>query len=58
MDGWDDRYLAQCQVLVLQECFQKMEESAERSTRRVLPWHGKSSEYLEGTTEKMKGGHV
>jgi hypothetical protein len=21
MDGWDDRYLAQCQVLVLQECF-------------------------------------
>jgi hypothetical protein len=21
MDGWDDRYLAQCQVLVLQKCF-------------------------------------
>jgi hypothetical protein len=35
-----------------------MEESVRRSTRRVLPWHGKSLEYLEGTAKKMEGGHV
>jgi hypothetical protein len=36
MDGWDDHYLAQCQVLVLQN-FQ--EEKGERC----------QTEYLEGT---------
>jgi hypothetical protein len=47
-----------------------MEEGAERSTRRVLTWHGYSSEYLQGTAEWMEmvmcdwpsfikeGGHV
>jgi hypothetical protein len=34
--------------------FWKMEESAGWSTQRVLPWHGKGSEYLEGTAEKME----
>jgi hypothetical protein len=31
-----------------------MEESVERSTRRVLPWHENVSEYLEGTAEEME----
>jgi hypothetical protein len=47
-----------------------MEKGAGRSTRRVLPWHGYGSEYLQGTTEGMEmvicdwpgfikeGGHV
>jgi hypothetical protein len=39
MDGWDDRYLAQYQVLVFTKCFKKRSEGAGRSTRRVLPWH-------------------
>jgi hypothetical protein len=34
--------------------FWKKEESAKQITRRVLSWHGKSSEYLEGTAEKME----
>jgi hypothetical protein len=54
MDGWDDRYLAQCQVLVLQEYFWNMEKGAGRSTRRVLPWHGYGSEYLQGTAKGME----
>jgi hypothetical protein len=54
MDGWDDHYLAQCQVLVLQECFRKYGERAGRSTRRVLPWHGYGSEYLQGIAEGME----
>jgi hypothetical protein len=54
MDGWDDRYLAQCQVLVLQKCLGKMEKGAGRSARRVLPWHGDGSEYLQGTAEGME----
>jgi hypothetical protein len=47
-----------------------MEKGAERSTRRVLSWHGYGSEYLQGTAEEMEmvmcdwpgfikeGGHV
>jgi hypothetical protein len=47
-----------------------MEKGAGRSTRRVLPWHGYGSEYLQGTAEGMEvvmcdwsgitkeGGHV
>jgi hypothetical protein len=31
-----------------------MEKGAGRSTRRVLPWHGYGSEYLQGTTEEME----
>jgi hypothetical protein len=31
-----------------------MEEDAGRSTRRVLPWHEKGSEYLERTAEEME----
>jgi hypothetical protein len=30
-----------------------MEKGARQSTRRVLPWHGKGSEYLNGTAEEM-----
>jgi hypothetical protein len=50
MDGWKDHYIAQCQVLVLQKNFRKMEDVPDgvlggycrgtgvvRSTRRVLP---------------------
>jgi hypothetical protein len=52
MDGCKDHYIAQCQVLVLSKCFQKeMEKGAGRSTRRVLPWRGYDSEYLQGTAE-------
>jgi hypothetical protein len=47
-----------------------MEKGAGRSTRRVLPWHGYGSEYLQGTAKGMEmvmcdwpgfikeGGHV
>jgi hypothetical protein len=47
-----------------------MEKGAGRSTRRVLPWHGYGSEYLQGTVEGIEvvmcdwpefnkdGGHV
>jgi hypothetical protein len=31
-----------------------MEKGAGRSTRRVLPWHGYGSEYLQGTAEGME----
>jgi hypothetical protein len=41
-------------VSVLKVVFGKMEKSAGRSTRRVLPWHEKGSEYLEGTAEEME----
>jgi hypothetical protein len=41
-------------VFVLKVIFLgKMEKGAGRSTRRVLPWHGKGSEYLKGTAEEM-----
>jgi hypothetical protein len=56
-----------CQVLVLQNVFGKMEFVPDgvlggycrgtgmvRSTRRVLPWHGCGSEYLQGTAEEME----
>jgi hypothetical protein len=52
--GWDDRYLAQCRFYFKKVVFCKMEESVGRSTRRVLPWHEKGSEYLEGTAEEME----
>jgi hypothetical protein len=47
-----------------------MEKGAGQSTRRVPPWHGYGSEYLQGTAEEMEmvmsdwpgfikeGGHV
>jgi hypothetical protein len=54
MDGCGDHYIARCQVLVLQECFENMEKGAGRSTRRVLPWHCYGSEYLQGTAEGME----
>jgi hypothetical protein len=47
-----------CQFLVLQNDFRKMENSVGQSTRRVLPWHEESSEYLEGTGEELGVGHV
>jgi hypothetical protein len=57
MDDWKDHYIAHV-GFGFKNGFQKMEESARWSTQRVLPWHGKSSKYLEGTAEKMEGGHV
>jgi hypothetical protein len=54
-------------VLVLQNVFRKMEFVPDgvlggyyrgtgmvQSTRRVLPWHGCGSEYLQGTAEEME----
>jgi hypothetical protein len=53
MDGWDDRYLAQCQVLVYKNVFWKeRKKGAIRSPRRVLPWHEGGSKYLKGTVEE------
>jgi hypothetical protein len=43
-----------CRVLFYKNGYQKMEESAGWSSQRVLSWHGKGSEYLEGTAEKME----
>jgi hypothetical protein len=39
----------------LLKCIQKeMEKGARWSTRRVLPWHGYGSEYLQGTAEELR----
>jgi hypothetical protein len=40
MDDWDDRCLAQCEVLVLQKCFQKNGERCrtEYSKGTVVAW--------------------
>jgi hypothetical protein len=54
MDGWDDHYLAQCRFCFKNGVFGKMEKSIERSTRRVLPWHGCGLEYLQGTAKEME----
>jgi hypothetical protein len=34
--------------------FLKIEECVGQSTWRVLPWHGKGSEYLKGTAEELE----
>jgi hypothetical protein len=58
MDGWDDRYLAQCQVLVLQEYFRKngercwMEYSKGTAVARL--WFGVLAGYCRGNGD----GHV
>jgi hypothetical protein len=41
MDGWDDHYLAQCQVLfyIKNVFWKERKKGAGWSTRRVLPWH-------------------
>jgi hypothetical protein len=54
MDGWKDHYIAQCSFGFKKWFSEKMEESAGWSTRRVLPWHGYGSEYLQGTAEGME----
>jgi hypothetical protein len=46
MDGWNGRYLAQCRFCFTKVISGKEEEGVERSTQRVLPWHGCGSEYL------------
>jgi hypothetical protein len=53
MDGWNG-HTYPVSVLVLKVVFGKMEKSARRSTQRVLLWHEKGSEYLEGTAEEME----
>jgi hypothetical protein len=50
MDGWNGRYLAQCQFC-FHKCFQGKKKGTGRSTRRVLPWHSYGSEYLQGTAK-------
>jgi hypothetical protein len=58
MDGWDDRYLGHCQVLVLQKCFQKngerfwMEYSEGTAIARL--WFG----VLAGYCRRNRDGHV
>jgi hypothetical protein len=54
MEGWKDHYIAQCRFWFLKNGFRNIEESAGRSNRRVLPWHGKSLEYLEGIVKNME----
>jgi hypothetical protein len=54
MDAWNGRYLAQCRFCFSKDVLNKMEKGAGRSTRRVLPWHGYGSEYLQGTAEEME----
>jgi hypothetical protein len=58
MDGWDDRYLAQCQVLVLQKCFRKNGERCrtEYSEGTVVArlWFGVLTGYCRGNGD----GHV
>ena len=54
MDGWDDRCLAQCRFCFSKWISERNGENAGRSTRRVLPWHGSGSEYLQGTSEGME----
>jgi hypothetical protein len=41
-------------LVFLKWFFEKMEEGAGRSTQRVLSWHEKSLEYLDGTVEEME----
>jgi hypothetical protein len=42
-------------VFVLQRWFfRQKEKDAGQSTWRVLSWHGKSSEYLEGAAEEIE----
>jgi hypothetical protein len=41
-------------VLFSKDVFKKIGEGAGRSTRRVLPWHGYDSEYLQDTAERME----
>jgi hypothetical protein len=54
MDGWDDRYLAQCRFCFKKVFLEKMEKSVGQSTQRVLPWHDCGSEYLQGIAEEME----
>jgi hypothetical protein len=58
MDGWDDHYLAQCQVLVLQKCFWKNGERCQtecsEGTAVARWWFG----VLAGYCRRNGGGHV
>jgi hypothetical protein len=54
MDGWDDRYLAQCRFCFTKVFSGKEKKGAGWGTRRVLPWHSCGSEYSLGTTEKRR----
>jgi hypothetical protein len=58
MDRWDDRYLAQCQVLVLQECFRENGERCwteySEGTAVVRLWFGVLAGYFRGNGD----GHV
>jgi hypothetical protein len=58
MDGCDDRYLAQCQVLVLQKCFLKNGERCRmkysEGTAVARLWF----EVLAGYCRRNGDGHV
>jgi hypothetical protein len=47
-------YLTYVEFWFYKNVFEKMEKGARQSTRRVLPWHGYGSEYLQGTAEGME----
>jgi hypothetical protein len=53
--GWLGRPLpSPMSVLFSKVDFGKMEKGAGRSTRRVLPWHGYGSEYLQVLPKEWK----
>jgi hypothetical protein len=58
MDGLDDRYLAQCQVLVLQKCFRKdgkrCRTGYSEGTAVAQLWFG----VLAGYCRRNGNGHV
>jgi hypothetical protein len=58
MDGWKDHYIAQCQVLVLQKCFQKNGERCRteysEGTAVAWLWFG----VLAGYYRRNGDGHV
>jgi hypothetical protein len=53
MDGWNGPYLAQCRFCFTKVFSEKWRRCVGRSTRRVLPWHGDGSEYLQGTAAEQ-----
>jgi hypothetical protein len=57
MDGWNGHTYPVSGFSFI-KCFQKNGVCAGRSTWRVWPWHGCGSEYLEGTAEELRYGHV
>jgi hypothetical protein len=58
MDGWKDHYIAQCQVLVLQECFQKNGERCQTEYSEGTAIARLRFGVLAGYCRRNGGGHV